>query len=734
MAIKRRHVTEIERGDRLPEDLNEFVILAESLEQRGFFEETGNRLPLSRRGGFCTPAIIGFLLSFFVSQASGLRPFYEKFRQWWLELALVCGLKQLPSSASISRALGKIEVAEAREFGLWLLQQAVDHAPLLEMEGVVAVDHQGTAWHVLDYDPKVDVFRQRALPEGEDLPEPERRLGDLAAPGYPGRKRGEVQLARGLLQHSGTGLWLSASIGAGNGQPREDFEWAVSAASRWAAIYGVDPAKVLLRFDGGVGGNVPNVTACREAGLPFLTRLARYELLDDAADYLAEADWSPVEDSGSGPTREAAEFGRVVLTPKPETRRANGQPYQPVRVRVVVSRFASPAKRGAGAWREGYQYELYATELPAAGWPAAAVVTGYYGRCGQENRFAQENSELRLDQVFSCQPGGQLLASSVGQFLWNLRTCRGAQLLGAVQVPSRTDDEQAVQDAPPRAEQPSPPQSAEAVADEIIPNALSVDEAGSAKSSSRADPEAVLGSAPDVPSRETAEPRCSVRGTSRWLASLALIACLSWGDRLRPGWRFAESAGLICPNDQSIPLYRLDEVGTDAVAIRFRAPRGTCTSCPIRQNCTSSSSRRFRKEVQTTAGVAEFEDAQELKKVLTIAHPSPPPKKRVLPRWRPPDLATPATGSCRWPRLLPSIFRKQHQTTAGQLEVAIHHKPASRHDIAPLKWLATDAADKQHRRHTYSQRHARNRLPDDTHVEIHYGVRSNDARRLAELQ
>jgi len=45
---------------------------------------------------------------------------------------------------------------------------------------------------VVDVDGTKQAARQRALPHLESLPDPHRRFDQVAAPGYLGRKRGEV--------------------------------------------------------------------------------------------------------------------------------------------------------------------------------------------------------------------------------------------------------------------------------------------------------------------------------------------------------------------------------------------------------------------------------------------------------------------------------------------------------------------------------------------------------------
>ncbi len=62
--------------------------------------------------------------------------------------------------------------------------------------------------------------RQRALPQGPDLPPPQRRLQAVCAPGYKGRKRGEVVRTRTTLLQAHTHQWLGTCGHAGNADYR----------------------------------------------------------------------------------------------------------------------------------------------------------------------------------------------------------------------------------------------------------------------------------------------------------------------------------------------------------------------------------------------------------------------------------------------------------------------------------------------------------------------------------
>ena len=68
-------------------------------------------------------------------------------------------------------------------------------------------DRQGNRWIVFDLDGTRQAARQRALPQGPDLPPPQRRLSAVCTPGYMGRKRGEVVRTRTTLLQAHTHQW-----------------------------------------------------------------------------------------------------------------------------------------------------------------------------------------------------------------------------------------------------------------------------------------------------------------------------------------------------------------------------------------------------------------------------------------------------------------------------------------------------------------------------------------------
>ena len=440
-------------SNRLPDWASTGVVILEWLRRQGLLQEVTDGLKIQREGGYAGIDAFVFLTYYFTSGLDmGIKEFSEQAREHHKQLAAIGERKRLPTQSSMSRILAAVEAERAQEFGSWLLRDAADIAPVLQHPSVLTRDALGEGWHVFDWDPTVTALRHRALPVFDDTPDARRRSESLAEPGYPGRKRGDVQFSRATLQHAGSGLWLGIEMAPGNGALRDAFHSAIQQVVTTCEHAEVPRSRAILRADG-AAGNVPFITACVEASVPYITRLAHYQLLEDqnVIEHLNEAAWFDVPSSGSGPKRQAADLGRVMLEPAQNTLQADGSLYKPIETRVLVSRFPSPENgRGAGVVLDGWQYELYGTDLSPESWPEVEVVAGYYGRNGQENRFLQEDRELGLDRIFSYHLPGQQLATLVGLFIWNFYICRGMDLASPpVDLP-----EQQVIQTTPAAEKP----------------------------------------------------------------------------------------------------------------------------------------------------------------------------------------------------------------------------------------------------------------------------------------
>ena len=751
--------------DRLPEWANEGAVLVQGLHERGVLDGIGGRLQIQREGGYVGLDLVLFLLFFLTSKLpGGIKGFAERMAPHRQQLGALGGRRRLPSPSSVSRIFGAVLPSHAEEIAQWLLVEACGAKPLLRHPAVATRDALGESWQVFDVDPKTTVLRQRGLPEFDDMPPAQRRAIE-ARPGYPGRKRGDVQVSRMTLQHAGSSLWLGLWMAPGNGEWRTHSEAAVQRVRSICNGVGFAPERALVRVDG-AGGNVPLITACQDAGVHYLTRWSRYEMLDesDVRSELNAACWFAVADSGSGPHRQAADLGWMTLWPSDSTVREDGSAYAPVRARIVVSRFQAQEadkKRGAGRLIDGWQYELYATDLPADAWPAHDVVTTYYGRCGQENRFHQENQEIGLDHIFSYGVAGQQLANLVGLFLWNLRVCGGFELADVPdecppQPPRLAADVKAgvqliVEEAAdsvvadPESVGCEVPSETAPIVDE--PVADTTEELGSVPHAAAI--AATIGETTALPAESSApQPGDLVTRRAREEAGGALLQALDsldWEQHLesRPGWRWDPKDGLMCPNGEVHKLQSVKIRGRDRTRqLRFYAPYSACGACPLRAGCSPSTEEGFRKETAVTVPTPTAHPIHQLHELIH-RRPEPPPPKTVAPvspsPRRPPKLpptsrpsVAKAPASCAAPReaswqqpggfavtaalLLPAKMRRLLARACRELDVHVRLKLPDRTD--PPTVFALTAAERQSRRLTWAQRLARNTLPDGSEVRI----------------
>lgn len=420
----------------LPADLRGGAQFVADLHDRGVLRDMAARFRVVRKAGFEPVDALIFLVYFFAARPAigGLRGFDEMYRDMREVLARIGGRDQMITAASLSRLLGAVEPEVASTFSRWLLLHGANALPLLREPHVQSVDALGEHWHVVDYDPSREAYRERAPVEDAAHPPVRRRTVGLAAPGRAGRARGEVVMTQGLVQHAGSGLWLGVSLAPGNGDRRGQHRAAVDAVAEMCDALEHPRNRALLRCDGEFGG-MPAISAAVSAGIAYLTRSASYQLLDtpEISRLLHTSTWRRVPDAGSGPVRYAADLGDVLISAANHTVKEDGSAYEPMWVRLVVSRYASASTgaedQGAGKRIGKHVYELFvASGLTVTAWPAHDVVATFYGRIGQENRFAQADAELGVDRTHSWKLGGLTFALTCGLLVWNLRVVRGYEL------------------------------------------------------------------------------------------------------------------------------------------------------------------------------------------------------------------------------------------------------------------------------------------------------------------
>ncbi len=728
-----REVTFKSESERthLPEWASQGAVVLEDLRARGQLAELGERLRVYREGGYTgLDVFVFFALYFAAGTVEGVRSFDRRARRFRADLAAVAGRDRLPSPSSISRFLAAVQPEAVTACASWLLLDAPDARTVLRHPSVQTRDALGQGWHVFDMDPTVTSLRRRALPSCADTPEGLRRSEHTAAPGYPGRKRGQVQFERSAVQHAGSGLWVDLYLAPGNGDFRAGTASALDAVARTCVEANAPLERALLRVDG-EGGHVPFITACQDAGVHYLTRIAHYALLKrpEIRAHLDRAQWHRVVDSGSGPERQAEDLGIVLLEAAAATERDDGTAYPPVEARVVVSRFPVGAhERGAGHTVDGWRYELYATSLEAPAWPAAEITRTYYGRTVIENRLAQEDRELGLDHVFSFHLPGQALASLFGLFTWNYQICRGMELL---EPPADRVPPQALASAEV-AEPPDGPMGWTAEA-EVAAGESEPESQPERETEPEPEPDSAAAEPAAADTAAAALPLDSLTPQAARAEHDAMLAELGWDARFadQPGWSWdATGPGIRCPNDELLTLNHVEMLPQTRARVRFQPRRETCLDCPKRAAClpfaTSSKDKRISRKLSP-------HKAQRLRALRAIAHigrkprliaPQAKPRDNTPPHqpsprhlWDPPP---PATACGRFAvttaALLPSVLRTHFRAICQQVETRVERHTLPR--PKPIPAYSTSDARRQHRRLTWTQRNRYNELPPNTPLRI----------------
>src|SRR6266566_5902764 len=104
-------------------------------------------------------------------------------------------------------------------------------------------------------------------------------LTQVCAPGYQGRKRGEVVRTRTVLLQAHTKQFLGTFGGPGNGDYRGELLRAIQALISYAKQMEIPPNSIVIRLDG-LYGNAAPLSDVLTSGLGLIARSKDYQLLD----------------------------------------------------------------------------------------------------------------------------------------------------------------------------------------------------------------------------------------------------------------------------------------------------------------------------------------------------------------------------------------------------------------------------------------------------------------------
>ncbi len=403
----------------VPSWFAEVILLARHFTQRGVFDAISEhvRLARGRAGHYDVLDFVAILLGYALSGEPTLEAFFDRLHPFASPFMALFGRHQLPHRSTLSRFLADVDAACLEGLRQQFAHDLCAHGVAGALLGG-RVDHSGHRLRVFDVDATRQAARQRALVTVPEFPQPRRRLAQVCAPGYLGRKRGEAVRTRTTVLQAHTQQWLGTFSGAGNGDYGTELDAACRVIVAYLQTKGLRPAQALLRLDALYGTASP-LARIQQAGLGFVTRGRDYQLLDHPkvrARLQQPCDVS-VQHPETQVRRELFDVGYITdwLQPIPDLA---------LTCRVVVARQAAPEHAEAvttGKRIDPFVYELFLTTAPALCVRVDEVVELYYQRGGFERVLSDEDVEQDPDRWCSCTPHGQEFWQILNQWVWNTR-------------------------------------------------------------------------------------------------------------------------------------------------------------------------------------------------------------------------------------------------------------------------------------------------------------------------
>lgn len=404
-----------------PSWLGEVVAFAQVLTHEGVLKAIQERVRLNRAcfGHYDLIDFVAVLIGYAVSGEPTLLAFYERLVPFAEPFMALFGRNQVPHRSTLSRFLAALDQPTVEALRMLFQKDLLARSPFSSPGGLVG--RCGAQWLVVDVDGTRQAARQRALPHLESLPAPHRRFDQVCAPGYQGRKRGEVVRTRTVVLQAHSHQFLGTFGGPGNGEYRGELRRAVQITTSYATQLALPTAAVLLHLDGLYGDAAPLLDVLA-AGLGVLARSRAYHLLEveTVKQALTRAPTHVSTHPESGMTRALYDCESVPLTPAgPKVRL------------VVATHGATSDPPTVGIERDGTVYELFICTLPSPAFTASDMLDLYLHRGSFEQVLADEDIEQNADRWYSHTPCGQEFSQILAQWVWNLRLELGQTLSSA---------------------------------------------------------------------------------------------------------------------------------------------------------------------------------------------------------------------------------------------------------------------------------------------------------------
>ena len=229
----------------------------------------GVRFAWRRFGRYEVIDFLVVLIGYAISRERTLEAFYKRLRPFAIPFMALFERDRLPARSTLSRFLAQLPEEPIEALRMRLLDDLLSRPLANERQIGGLMDRTSGEWVVFDLDGTREAARQRALPKTEDLPPPFRRLDDVCAAGYAGRKRGEVVRTRTVVSQAHSSQWLGSFGNCGNGRYRTELRQGLAAITRYLTTHQLPQERALLRLDGQYG---TGAVLCDLAGFSFVTR------------------------------------------------------------------------------------------------------------------------------------------------------------------------------------------------------------------------------------------------------------------------------------------------------------------------------------------------------------------------------------------------------------------------------------------------------------------------------
>jgi hypothetical protein len=176
------------------------------------------------------------LIGYALSGERTLSDFFHRLAPFAAAFMALFGRAQLPHRSSLSRFLARVDRPCLEAFRTLFEQHSEASGWTNDSIGGIW-DRQGRRSIVFDVDATRQAARQRALPTAPELPAARRRLDAVCAPGYTGRKRGEVVRTRTTVLQMHTRQWIGTYAGRGNGDSQGELALALGAITTYVRAF-----------------------------------------------------------------------------------------------------------------------------------------------------------------------------------------------------------------------------------------------------------------------------------------------------------------------------------------------------------------------------------------------------------------------------------------------------------------------------------------------------------------